>query len=138
MARLTTNDLLPRARDLMGHATSELAAHPGDAAYLQNAAGKAWAAARLATQAVVFCKKKARPKGTAALLRALKKAADESPPHAQIREFERLLGSAYRELHLECSEDGSCNAKQTPRAIREVNTALLDVATSICRQMTNP
>ena len=113
------------------HAVAELRAHPGDAVYAQNAAGKAWTAARMAAQAVVFCTTKGMPKGTDALRDALADVARERDSK-RLSDFRADVADAYGDLHLRCSSDGDCSTRSL-RRIQSVKDSLIPAAQVICK-----
>ena len=127
MKKLTPDELLPRAKTLASHAVAELAS--GDAALLQNAAGKAWAAARMSALAVVFRVRRERPRGAKTLKQLINAVArDEGRRDVRLKDFAISFGEAFDQLHIDCSENGECDAKQTPREVRSVATELLPLA----------
>ena len=142
MARPSTTELLPRAKAFAAHAAEELVAkrpaaeRPAvdDTVRLQNAAGKAWTATRMAAEAVAFCARPKRINGTKTLLRALSDIANnERRGSLEFQRFVRQVGDAHRELHIECAEQGDCAPKETARWVRTVASELVPAAEHLCR-----
>jgi hypothetical protein len=130
--KLDRRELLERAGRLASMATTE--AKSEDLAVVQNAAGKGWIAARMAAAAVAECRGGVRPKGTDRLRKMIRELSRDP----KVREIDLLLAAVFGELHLECSEEGSCNRSAVQHSIRRVAEKLIPAAWRACGWQPQP
>ncbi len=133
--KLPPSDWLPRAEVLARHAVAELGS--GDPAMLQNAAGKAWAAARMAAKAVVLCEANEKPRGTTTLRKRVTEIAKTARGRRHrelLQDFRGDFGDAFADLHVTCGENGDCDRTGTARGVRMVERDLVPTAQAICRR----
>lgn len=140
--KLPLDTLLRRAGLVAAHAVEQIAqgdavdlsvpgAEEARAARFQNAAGKAWVAARMSAQAVLDCKTGRRPSGTEALRDALRDLAAESR-NAAIIKLNEGFRDAFEDLHLRCGDDGICAADGVKRRVRTVVDEVVPTAKRLC------
>ena len=140
--KLPLDVLLRRANAVAVHAAEQVAL--GDAVdvsalggeeargtRMQNAAGKAWVAARMSAQAVLECKTGSRPVGTNALRDALRALALKDRTVILLNEGFR---DAFEDLHLRCGDDGVCSADTVRRRVRAITGEVVPAANRLCRR----
>ena len=123
MARLRGADLVERIETLVQHARREIAM--GGGASVQNAAGKAWAAANLAMSLVIEARTGRYVSGTKTRRGRLEEIAKLSP---KLKDFHLAVEKAFSDLHLLCSDDGDCDARLVSRRVRDIVQEVLPVA----------
>ena len=123
MARLRGEELLQRIEMLATHAKQEIDVGTPDA--IQNAAGKAWAAANLTMSLVIEARTGQHVRGTATRRDRLEELVRINP---RLRDFHLAVEKAYSDLHLSCSDDGDCNSKRVRRRVRDVLDVVVPVA----------
>jgi len=127
----TIEEMLRRADKFVKIAKEH--ARSDDAADRQNAAAKAWMAARMSALAVVECQTGYRPRGTETLRARLKELATAPGASSDIKDFRADFGDAFAGLHIECSEEGICDGRLLGR-VYDVADRIVPTAHKVCKR----